>query len=540
MSPPVGLTAFATRFLRDMSENGPATSLVADAVTARPERIRSIAIVGGGTAGWLAASMLARSLPGTGVSITVIESAEIGTVGVGEATIPPIIDVLRFLRIDERDFMQHTNATFKLGIKFTDWKQSGHSYWHPFGTFGSPINRRPFHHCWHRARAAGLEPRLNDFSLCAALGDEGKFRSPDAQADAPAAGLRYALHFDATLVAKYLRRYAERLGVARLERTVADATRGDDGSIDALQFSDNSRLQADLYIDCSGFRGMLIEQTLRTGYLDWSALLPCDRAVAFPSALRGARPPYTHSLARNAGWQWRIPLQHRIGNGYVYSSAHCSEQQALEDLVAVVGERPQTDPRFLRFVTGRRRLLWHRNCVALGLASGFLEPLESTSIHLVTSGVYHLLEHFPDRNFDPTNIDTYNARVIEEIDAVRDFIVLHYCLAQRDDGPFWSYCRSITIPDSLRERIELYRATGRIRVRAGELFTDLSWFYIFEGLGLRPASYDPLLDVISAGQLRDILASLATSTAAVVRTAAPHDSYFPQADFTGRGTAVAP
>jgi len=488
-------------------------------------RLRSIAIVGGGTAGWLAASMLARALPGTGTAITVIESPEIGTVGVGEATIPPIIEVLRFLRIDERDFLEHTSATFKLGIKFTDWKQPGHSYWHPFGTFGAPINRRPFYHCWHRARAAGLELRFNDFSACAALGDAGKFRYPDTQADAPASGLRYALHFDATLVAKYLRRYAERLGVTRLERTVAGATRRDDGSIDALRFTDNSQAQADLYIDCSGFRGLLIEQTLGAGYIDWSGLLPCDRAVAFPTPLNGARPPYTHSLARSAGWQWRIPLQHRIGNGYVYCSAHCGEEQALQDLVAVAG-KPQADPRFLRFVTGRRKVLWKHNCVALGLASGFLEPLESTSIHLVTSGLYHLLEHFPDRNFDQTNIDTYNARVIEEVEAVRDFIVLHYCLAQRDDGPFWSYCRGMTLPDSLRARIELYRATGRIRVRAGELFTDLSWFYILEGLGVRPASYDPLLDVIGVGQLREILGSLAAATAAVTAGAAAHDSYF--------------
>ena len=524
-----------------MSEHQQAEpSAAGGAIAARPQGIRSIAIVGGGTAGWLAASMLARALPGTHIAITVVESAEIGTVGVGEATIPPIIDVLRFLRIDEHDFMQHTNATYKLGIKFSDWRQAGHSYWHPFGTFGAPVNRRPFFHCWHRARAAGLGPRFNDFSLCATLGDAGKFRLPDAQAEAPASGLRYALHFDATLVAKYLRRYAERLGVARLERTVAGITRRDDGGIDALRFTDNSLLQADLFIDCSGFRGVLIEQALGTGYIDWTSLLPCDRAVAFPSPLRGARPPYTHSLARRAGWQWRIPLQHRVGNGYVYSSAHCSETEALEDLIGVVGTKPQGDPRFLRFVTGRRKLLWNRNCVALGLASGFLEPLESTSIHLVTSGLYHLLEHFPDRHFDQTNIDTYNARVIEEVETVRDFIVLHYCLAQREDGPFWSYCRSMPIPDSLRERIELYRATGRVRVRAGDLFTDLSWFYIFEGLGVQPASYDPLLDVIGDAQLRDILASLAAATASAARPAKPHDSYFAAEAAGGRGVALAP
>jgi tryptophan halogenase len=318
---------------------------------------------------------------------------------------------------------------------------------------------------------------------------------------------------------------------------VAATTRREDGSIDELRFTDHSTLQADLFIDCSGFRGVLIEQALGTRYIDWSAMLPCDRAVAFPTASHTARPPYTQSLARSAGWHWRIPLQHRTGNGYVYSSAHCSEQQALQDLTGVVGA-PQADPRFLRFVTGRRKLLWNRNCVALGLASGFLEPLESTSIHLVTSGLYHLLEHFPDRNFDQTNIDTYNARVIEETETVRDFIVLHYCLTQRDDSPFWRYCRSMTIPDSLRERIELYRGTGRIRVRAGELFTDLSWFYIFEGLGVRPVSYDPLLDVVGVRQLREILASMAASTAAVAKTAPSHDSYFPARAPTDTGPAV--
>jgi tryptophan halogenase len=502
-------------------------------------RIKSIAIVGGGTAGWLAASMLARVLPGTGTVITLIESPEIGTVGVGEATIPPIIDLLRFLSINEEDFVRHTNATYKLGIKFTDWKELGHTYWHPFGTFGAPINRRPFHHCWHKARAAGLALRFNDYSACAALGDEGKFHFPDSNPDGAASGLRYALHFDAILVAQYLRGYAERLGVTRIERNVVGATMRADGFLDELQFSDHSTLRADLYIDCSGFRGVLIEKVLGTGYLDWSAVLPCDRAVAFPTAQTLPRPPYTHSLARSAGWQWRIPLQHRIGNGYVYSSAHCSDQQALEDLLGVTGEKPLMDPRFLRFVTGRRKLYWNRNCVALGLASGFLEPLESTSIHLVTSGLYHLLEHFPDAGFDQSNIDSYNRELIEECERVRDFIVLHYCLTQRGDAPLWRYCQSMDIPDSLRERMELYKSTGRIRIRAGELFTDLSWFYIFEGLGVRPVTYDPLLDVIPEARLREILVSLARSTAAVVEAAACHDSYFKAGATAGSRAPVA-
>jgi tryptophan 7-halogenase len=493
---------------------------------AHGNRVRSIAIVGGGTAGWLAASMLARALPGTGTVITLIESPEIGTIGVGEATIPPIIDLLRFLSINEGDFVRHTNATYKVGIKFTDWKVPGHTYWHPFGTFGAAINRRPFHHYWHKARAADLALRFNDYSLCAALGDAGKFVFPQGGAESATSGLRYALHFDAILVARYLRGYAERLGVSRIERSVVGATRRADGFLDELQFSDHSTLRADLYIDCSGFRGVLIEQILGTGYLDWTAMLPCDRAVAFPTASTLPRLPYTHSLARSAGWQWRIPLQQRVGNGYVYSSAHCTDEQALGDLLEVTGGRPLADPRFLRFVTGRRKLYWNRNCVALGLASGFLEPLESTSIHLVTSGLYHLLEHFPDLGFDQANIDSYNRELIEECERVRDFIVLHYWRTQRNDTPLWQYCQSMAVPDSLRERLEVYEGTGRIRVRSGELFTDLSWFYIFEGLGVRPAAYDPLLDVVPEDRLRGILTSLASATAAVLDKAPSHDSYF--------------
>jgi tryptophan halogenase len=491
-----------------------------------PLRIRRIAIVGGGTAGWMAASVLARALPGTGTSITVIESPDIGTVGVGEATIPPIIDLLRFLSIDEGDFVRHTQSTYKLGIKFTDWSCVGRSYWHPFGTFGSGINLRPFHHAWHRAQAAGLMPRFNDFSLCAALGDARKFRFPDPAAQGPAAGLRYALHFDAGLVANYLRAYAERLGVTRLERTVADATLRADGLLDELLFAGGSRLQADLYIDCSGFRGVLIEQVLKTGYVDWSDVLPCDRAVAVPTESAAGRPPHTEASARGAGWRWRIPLQHRAGNGYVYCSAYLADAAALDDLLLCVNEKPLAEPRFLRFVTGRRKLFWNRNCVALGLASGFLEPLESTSIHLVMSGVYKLLEHFPNAAFAQSNIDSYNAELIREMERIRDFIALHYCLTERSDTPLWAYCQAMKLPETLEQRIELYRRTGRIRIGAGELFTDLSWFYIFEGMGVRPETYDPLLDVVTLPQLRDIFSSLAQATAVAAQGARSHDSYF--------------
>jgi tryptophan halogenase len=490
-------------------------------------RLRKIAIVGGGTAGWMAASMLARALPGYGCAITVIESPEIGTVGVGEATIPPILDLLRFLDINEADFVRHTFSTYKLGIKFTDWRQIGHTYWHPFGTFGARVNLRPFYHSWQKAKADGLDPKFNDYSACAALGDAGKFRFPDNTGQNAAAGLRYALHFDAGLVGRYLRAYSERLGVERLERTVSSATRCENGNLDELVFADGSRLRADLFLDCSGFRGVLIEQVLKTGYLPWTDVLPCDRAVAVPTQMASGRPPHTQAIARSAGWRWRIPLQHRAGNGYVYSSAHISDSDALADLLAGVGEKPLAEPRYLRFVTGRRKLFWNHNCVALGLASGFLEPLESTSIHLVTSGVYKLLEHFPDRSFAPRNAASYNEESIDEIERVRDFIVLHYCLNQREDAPLWRYCRSMQIPDSLAQRIELYRRTGRIRVKAGELFSDVSWFYILDGMGVTPDTYDPLMDVVKDAQLRDILARLAQSTASVVDPAPSHDSYFP-------------
>ncbi len=401
----------------------------AASVSAAPpndRRIRRVAIVGGGTAGWLAAAMLARAFAGT-IAITVVEDPEIGTIGVGEATIPPILDTLRFLGIDEADFVRHTQATYKLGIVFADWGAVGERYWHPFGTFGAAINRRPFFHAWQRARAGGLQPRFVDFSLCAALGDAGRFAFPDPRSEGPAAGLRYALHFDAGLVARYLRAYAERLGVARLERRVATARLGADGLVAALVFADGGGLDADLFIDCSGFRGVLIEQVLGTGYVDWGDLLPCDRAVALPTANGPTRPPFTAAHALSAGWRWRIPLQHRAGNGYVYSSRHLSDDAALAELLAAVGQRPEAEPRVIRFTTGRRKQFWNRNVVALGLASGFLEPLELTSIHLVTSGIYNLLDRFPDRDFAAANIAAYNAELTDEIEAIRDFIVLHYC-----------------------------------------------------------------------------------------------------------------
>ncbi len=491
-------------------------------------QINSIAIVGGGTAGWFAASILARMLRGR-CAIRLIESPDIPTVGVGEATVPGIVDLLfKFLKIDQNDFMEKCQATIKLAIRFKDWRTLGHSFWHPFGLFGVTIDRIPFHHFWHKAKAQGLEVDASHFNLEIALAAADKFIYPTNSLGI-AQGLRYALHFDAGLVARYLRSYAEALGVVRMERSVTGATQSEDGSIDEVVFKDGERLKADLYIDCSGFRGLLIEQTMKTGYHDWTHLLPCNRAVATQVPNRIPRPPYTMATARPAGWQWRIPLQHRVGTGYVYSSEHISDEEALKDLLAVPGNEPLVEPRFIRYVTGRRRVFWNKNCIALGLASGFIEPLESTSIHLMYSGVYNLLDHFPDASFDPVNIADYNAQMIEEFERIRDFIILHYCTTQRTDSPMWLQCQKTELPDSLASRIELYRRTGRIFHKQYDLFVEPSWFFVMDGMGITPASYDPLVDSSDFEQVKRIMAGLRQKVASDVAAAPSHDSFFPEA-----------
>jgi len=489
-------------------------------------RIKRIAVIGGGTAGWIAASALARKL-GRTCSIHLVESPDIPTVGVGEATIPPILDFIKFLNIDLNDFMERVQSTIKLAVRFIDWHHVGHRYWHPFGPFGVFIDRVPFYHFWHKARAQGLTVDMSDFNLEIAMAESNKFIFPGNSLGV-AQSLRYALHFDAGLVANYLRAYSEQAGVVRLERSVIGTTLKADGSIDAVEFKEGDRLQADLYIDCTGFRGLLSEGALKTGYVDWTHLLPNDRAVAVQVSNQIPRPPYTTATARPAGWQWRIPLQHRVGTGYVYASEHISDQTALDDLLAQPGNKePLTEPRVIRFVTGHRRALWNKNCVALGLASGFIEPLESTSIHLAISGVYSLLDHFPDLNFDPVNIAHCNAQLVDEYERVRDFIILHYCATERTDTDYWRHCRELKIPDTLLERMELYRRTGRVFHSRHEVFTELSWFFVMDGMGLRPTSYDPLADASDWEQVQQVMANLQKKIAADVAASPSHDSFFP-------------
>jgi len=470
--------------------------------------IRKILIVGGGTAGWMAAAALSRLGP-AGISVELVESEEIGTVGVGEATIPPIRTFNAMLGIDEDDFVRATQATFKLGIEFAGWRAEGQRYMHPFGPFGADIGGVSFHQFWLKfARRKAVAP-LEEFNLCAVAAGLGRFQRPAADPRSVLSTLNYAFHFDASLYAAYLRRYSEGRGIVRHEGKVVDAVLdGEDGFVDAVVLDDGRRLEADLFIDCSGFRGLLIEQALHAGYDDWGSWLPCDRAVAVPVASSGPPLPYTRATALKAGWQWRIPLQHRTGTGYVYSSSHISDNEAASVARAEAGGTPLGEPRFIRFTAGTRRKAWSRNVVALGLASGFLEPLESTSIHLVQAGISKLLALLPDREFNPVIEDEYNRLTRMQIEQIRDFIILHYKANQRE-GDFWRDAAKMEIPESLHRKIELFRESGRIFRFEDELFSDASWLSVLLGQGIVPRRWDPLTDAVDEDQAQQMLARMA-------------------------------
>ena len=432
-----------------------------------------------------------------GTPIRLIESELIGTVGVGEATIPPIMEFIRGLGIDENDLVRKTQATFKLAIEFRDWTRLGHTYLHPFGQTGFDIGPLAFSSYWLKRLREGKAADLDAYSLMATAAYQGKFMRPVPAANSPLAGITYALHFDASLFARYLRGLAEAAGVERTEGKVAAVSlRAEDGFIDALTLESGERVTADLYIDCSGFRGLLIEGALKTGYESWNHWLPCDRAIAVPCDRVGSLTPYTRVTARSAGWQWRIPLQHRIGNGHVYCSGFMSDQTAQDELLASLEGQARAQPNKLQFVTGRRKRFWHRNCVAIGLSAGFLEPLESTSIHFIQRAITMLLTLFPDRSCQAAETERYNKILGEEYERVRDFLVLHYATSERDDSEMWRHCRNIRKPDSLQERLDLFRSHGRILRENYELFPTQSWLYVMVGQNILPASDDPLADVM--------------------------------------------
>jgi tryptophan halogenase len=468
--------------------------------------VKHIVIVGGGTAGWMAAAALARVLVGD-FSIRLVESDDIGTVGVGESTIPHIRQFNQALELDENDFVRQTQATFKLGIQFVDWARPGDAYVHSFGVLGRPRALLPFHQHWLKAHLAGRAPDLAPYCLNTLAALRGRFMRPaDLGPDSPLSSIAYAYQFDAGLYARHLRSVAERRGVRRTEGIVRETVlRPQDGFIEAVVLASGERIPGDLFIDASGFRALLIEQALHAGYEDWSRWLPCDRALAVPSASAGPPTPYTRATAREAGWQWRIPLQHRIGNGYVYSSAHVSDEAAAQTLLGSLDGAPLADPKPLRFVTGRRRKAWVRNCVAVGLAAGFMEPLEATSIHLVQSAITQLISFFPDRGFDPALIERFNQKSEVEWQRVRDFLILHYHATERTDTAFWNDCRTMEVPGRLREYMELFRGSGRFYRENEELFGEISWVQVMLGQRITPRSYHPLVDLIGDAQLDEFL-----------------------------------
>ncbi|MDE3073003.1 MAG: tryptophan 7-halogenase [Pseudomonadota bacterium] len=490
-------------------------------------RIRKIVIVGGGTAGWMAAAAFAKVLA-SDYAIRLIESEEIGTVGVGEATVPHLKLFNNLLEIDEIEFIRQVQGTFKLGIQFNDWSRPGDSYMHGFGTIGHDVSLLPFHQFWIKAAQLGFAAEIGAYSLNTLAAHHGKFMASatDVPATSPLANIAYAYHFDAGRYARYLRGYAEKRGVMRTEGKIAQtALRAHDGFVEAVVLESGERIEGDLFIDCSGFRGLLIEQALHTGYHDFTHWLPCDRALAVPCEKVGPPTPYTRSTARRAGWQWRIPLQHRTGNGYVYSSAHVGDDEAAATLLESLDGRALGDPRLLRFTTGMRRKFWNRNVVALGLASGFMEPLESTSIYLVQSGIARLLSLFPQRDFSPVLIDRYNAQSSFEFERIRDFLILHYHATQRDDTPFWNYCRTMPIPEQLADNIRLFRDSGRFFRHAEEMFAATSWVQVMIGQGIMPRAYHPLVDQMPDRDLRQFVAGVGKVVASCVEAMPPHQAF---------------
>lgn len=487
--------------------------------------IKRIVIAGGGTAGWIAAAALSKLLPRQ-VEIVLVESDEIGTVGVGEATIPQIRRLNGILGLDEDEFVRETQGTFKLGIEFNNWGRLGERYLHTFGDAGINLANLQFHHYWLRARAEGAAGGLWDYSLHNRVAYAGKFGRMERVGNTSMTGLAYAFHFDAGAYARYLRRKAESLGVVRREGRIRDVVLdGETGHISALTLESGEAIKGDLFIDCSGFRGLLIGEALGVEYIDWSQWLPCNRAVAVGCARTEPLLPYTKATAQGAGWQWRIPLQHRTGNGHVFCDSFTTQDEARDTLLANLDGAPLGDPKTLRFTTGRRAAFWHKNCVSLGLASGFLEPLESTSIHLIQSNVSRLIELFPSVAMEPALAAEYNRVVGHEYELIRDFLILHYHQTERGDTEFWRYCANMTVPESLQTKMALFSASGALYRDAEDLFRESSWVQVMVGQGVEACGYHPMADRLDAGQLAEFLSSVQTIIARAEGSLPAHETF---------------
>jgi len=490
--------------------------------------IRNVVIVGGGTAGWMTAAALARVFGGQ-LAVRLIESREIGTVGVGEATVPHLKLFNNLLQIDEIEFIRRTSATFKLGIQFNDWHHLGDSYIHGFGTtIGRGLGLLPFHQYWLKATRAGRAGPLGDYTVHTLAAPRGKFMpsASDVPRDSPLADIPYAYHMDTTRYAPFLREYAEARGVRRTEGKVVDVRlRAEDGFVESVLLEGGEVVSGDLFIDCSGFRGLLIEQALHTGYIEFKDWLPCDRAIAVRTESDGPPPPFTRATAQAAGWQWRIPLQHRTGDGYVYSSAHISDDEATATLLRNIQGRPLCEPFQLRFTAGTRRKLWNRNVVAIGLSSGFMEPLESTSIHMIQMGITRLLSLFPREGFDPVLSGRYNAQLKFDTERIRDFLILHYHATEREDTPFWQQCRHMSVPPSLQDNIDLFADSGRFFRNAEELFAEISWVQVMIGQGIVPRSWHPLVEQVPDDDLYRFVADVGRLMAQCVDAMPSHQAF---------------
>lgn len=485
-------------------------------------RIRRVVIAGGGTAGWMAAAAMARTLGNT-IDITLVESDAIGTIGVGESTIPPLVTYNRLLGINEAEFMRATQATFKLGILFDNWKEIGSRYFHSFGFTGKDHWSAGFQHFWLHGLAKGHTQPYDDYCLELIAALQGKF------AHLPDDRMNYAYQLDSGLYAKFLRTMAEADGTKRIEGKISHvALNADSGDIAALHLESGETIEGDLFIDCTGFRALLIEQALHVGFEDWSHWLPCDSAIALQTAAVAPPVPYTRVIAHDAGWRWRIPLQHRVGNGLVYCSRYLDKDAALERILGEVEGEVLTEPNILRFTTGVRRKQWHRNCVSIGLAAGFTEPLESTSIHLIQRAVLRLIRMMPQREVSERDVAEFNDQQYQDGEQIRDFLVLHYKVTERRDSPFWRHCQSMAIPDSLAQKIELFRETGRVFRRNEELFAENSWVQVMMGQGITPRAYHPIAEKLRDDELARLLEGIREQVAKTVSTLPQHAAYVAQ------------